>query len=206
MANIIVLDELSEDGLNLLRSAADIEVEVRTGLKGEALKSALAEFDGAICRSGVKITAESLAGNRRLKAIARAGVGVDNIDTAAATRQGIVVMNTPGGQYDLHRRADAGLDVRPGAEHRRGQPEPRRGPLGPQEVHGHAAGRQDAGHRRPGPHRPGRRDAGGGYGNEGHRLRSVRLRRAGQGAGRRSWSARRRRCCRGSISSPSTRR
>ncbi len=97
MASIIVLDELSDDGLNLLRSAANIEVEVRTGLKGDALKTALAEFDGAICRSGVKITAESLQGNHRLKAIARAGVGVDNIDTEAATRQGIVVMNTPGG-------------------------------------------------------------------------------------------------------------
>ncbi len=97
MARIIVLDDLSDDGLNLLRSAADIEVEIRTGLKGDALKSALAEFDGAICRSGVKITAESLQGNQRLKAIARAGVGVDNIDTKAATRQGIVVMNTPGG-------------------------------------------------------------------------------------------------------------
>jgi len=97
MASIIVLDELSDDGLNLLRSAANIEVEVRTGLKGDALKTALAQFDGAICRSGVKITAESIQGNHRLKAIARAGVGVDNIDTEAATRQGIVVMNTPGG-------------------------------------------------------------------------------------------------------------
>src|SRR5580658_6725341 len=97
MASIIVLDELSEDGLNLLRSAAGIEVDIRTGLKGDALKSALAESDGAICRSGVKITAQALEGNRRLKAIARAGVGVDNIDTDAATRQGIVVMNTPGG-------------------------------------------------------------------------------------------------------------
>jgi D-3-phosphoglycerate dehydrogenase len=97
MPRIIVLDDLSDDGLNLLRSAANIEVEIRTGLKGDALKSALAEFDGAICRSGVKITAESLQGNHRLKAIARAGVGVDNIDTKAATRQGIVVMNTPGG-------------------------------------------------------------------------------------------------------------
>jgi D-3-phosphoglycerate dehydrogenase / 2-oxoglutarate reductase len=97
MAKIIVLDELSADGLNLLRSAADIEVEIRIGLKGDGLRSALAEFDGAICRSGVKITAESLQGNHRLKAIARAGVGVDNIDTDAATRQGIVVMNTPSG-------------------------------------------------------------------------------------------------------------
>jgi D-3-phosphoglycerate dehydrogenase len=97
MARIIVLDDISDDGLNLLRSAAGIEIEIRTGLKGDPLKSALAEFDGAICRSGVKITAESLQGNHRLKAIARAGVGVDNIDTLAATRQGIVVMNTPGG-------------------------------------------------------------------------------------------------------------
>ncbi|MCA9261544.1 MAG: phosphoglycerate dehydrogenase, partial [Planctomycetales bacterium] len=51
----------------------------------------------AICRSGVKITAESLEGNRRLKAIVRAGVGTDNIDSTAATRAGVVVMNTPAG-------------------------------------------------------------------------------------------------------------
>jgi D-3-phosphoglycerate dehydrogenase len=97
MPKIIVLDPLSDDGLRLLQSAGNIEVEVRTGLKGDALRKALLEFDGAICRSGVQITAEALEGNRRLRAIARAGVGVDNIDTEAATRQGIVVMNTPGG-------------------------------------------------------------------------------------------------------------
>ena len=97
MARIIVLDPLSEDGLNLLESAGNIEYDVRTGLKGEELRQALAEYDGAICRSGVKITAEALEGNRRLKAIARAGVGTDNIDSEAATRRGIVVMNTPGG-------------------------------------------------------------------------------------------------------------
>ncbi|MGL6196245.1 MAG: phosphoglycerate dehydrogenase, partial [Thermoguttaceae bacterium] len=97
MPRIVLLDPISEDGKKLLDSAQGIEYEERTGLKGEELKKTLAEFDGAICRSGVKITAESLAGNTRLKAIARAGVGVDNIDTAAATRQGIIVMNTPGG-------------------------------------------------------------------------------------------------------------
>jgi D-3-phosphoglycerate dehydrogenase len=97
MPKIIVLDDLSEDGLNLLRSAGNIEVEIRTGLKGQDLRKALNEADGAICRSGVKITAEALEGNTRLRAIARAGVGVDNIDCPAATRQGIVVMNTPGG-------------------------------------------------------------------------------------------------------------
>ena len=97
MPRVIVLDNLSQDGLDLLEAAGNIEHQVRTGLKGEELRKALAEFDGAICRSGVKITAEALRGNRRLRAIARAGVGTDNIDKQAATRQGIVVMNTPGG-------------------------------------------------------------------------------------------------------------
>jgi len=97
MAKIIVLDSLSQDGLDLLESAGNIEHEVRTGLKDEELRKALLEFDGAICRSGVKITADVLAGNHRLRAIARAGVGTDNIDKQAATRLGIVVMNTPGG-------------------------------------------------------------------------------------------------------------
>jgi D-3-phosphoglycerate dehydrogenase len=97
MARVIVLDKLAQEGLDMLAAAPGIECEVRTGLKGDALRSALAEFDGAICRSGVKITADALEGNRRLKAIVRAGVGTDNIDKDAATRWGIVVMNTPGG-------------------------------------------------------------------------------------------------------------
>ena len=97
MTKIIVLDDLSPQGLGLLRSAPGLTVEVRTGLKGDELRSALREADGAICRSGVKITAEILDGNTRLRAIARAGVGVDNIDVKTATKQNIVVMNTPGG-------------------------------------------------------------------------------------------------------------
>ena len=99
MPSIIVLDTLSPDGLALLDAAAHVGItyEVVTGLSGAALREALARHDGAICRSGVKITADSLAGNHRLKAIVRAGVGTDNIDKDAATRQGIVVMNTPAG-------------------------------------------------------------------------------------------------------------
>jgi D-3-phosphoglycerate dehydrogenase len=97
MPNVIVLDTLSQEGLDLLEAAPGISYEVRTGLKGDDLRTALAEFDGAICRSGVKITADSLEGNRRLRAIVRAGVGTDNIDRAAATRAGVVVMNTPAG-------------------------------------------------------------------------------------------------------------
>ncbi len=81
----------------MLEAAPGITYEVRTGLKGEELKSALNEFDGAICRSGVKLTPDVLEGNTRLKAVVRAGVGTDNIDKPAATRAGIVVMNTPAG-------------------------------------------------------------------------------------------------------------
>jgi D-3-phosphoglycerate dehydrogenase len=97
MPKIIVLDKLAEEGLQMLAAAPGIEYEVRTGLKGKDLQEALANADGAICRSGVKITADMLEGNRRLKAIARAGVGTDNIDKTAATRLGIIVMNTPAG-------------------------------------------------------------------------------------------------------------
>jgi D-3-phosphoglycerate dehydrogenase len=99
MPSIIVLDTLSSDGLALLDAAArsGITYEVRTGLSGDTLREALASHDGAICRSGVKITAATLEGNHRLRAIVRAGVGTDNIDKDAATRRGIVVMNTPAG-------------------------------------------------------------------------------------------------------------
>jgi D-3-phosphoglycerate dehydrogenase len=97
MPKIIVLDDLSPEGLALLDAAEGIAYDIRTGLKGDELRAALAEYDGAILRSGVQITAASLEGNRRLKAIVRAGVGTDNIDKQAATRLGIVVMNTPDG-------------------------------------------------------------------------------------------------------------
>ena len=99
MPRIVVLDTLSPDGLKLLEEARakGIEYQVRTGLKGDGLRETLVQFEGAICRSGVKITAEALAGNHKLKAIVRAGVGTDNIDKEAATRLGIVVMNTPAG-------------------------------------------------------------------------------------------------------------
>ena len=97
MARIVVLDSIAPEGLSLLEQADDMQYDVLTGLTGTALQQALSEADGAICRSGVQIDADALAGNRRLKALVRAGVGTDNIDKQAATRQGVVVMNTPTG-------------------------------------------------------------------------------------------------------------
>src|SRR5689334_13474928 len=97
MPRIIALDTIANEGLELLKKTPGIEYDVKTGLAGDELRSTLAQYDGAIVRSGVKITAAALEGNKRLKAIVRAGVGTDNIDTVAAKRLGIIVMNTPAG-------------------------------------------------------------------------------------------------------------
>src|SRR5438270_8680209 len=96
MPRVLICDKLEASGLDLLTQAG-LDVDNRPGLKGDDLKSALRAADGCIVRSGTRITADLLADPGRLRAIARAGVGVDNIDVPAATRRGIVVMNTPGG-------------------------------------------------------------------------------------------------------------
>lgn len=96
MPRVLIADKLESAGVELLRTLG-IEVEIRLGLRDEALAAALRECDACIVRSQPRITAECLEIPGRLRAIARAGVGVDNIDVPAATRKGVVVMNTPGG-------------------------------------------------------------------------------------------------------------
>jgi D-3-phosphoglycerate dehydrogenase len=96
MPRVLISDKLEAPGLDLLRKAA-FELDQRDGLKGADLQQALQTADAVILRSGTKITAELLEQPGKLRAIVRAGVGVDNVDVAAATRKGIVVMNTPGG-------------------------------------------------------------------------------------------------------------
>lgn len=96
MPRILISDKLEPSGLDLLRQAG-MELDERAGLKDAALQEALRAADGVIVRSGTRITAELLVNPGKLRAVVRAGVGVDNIDVAAATRRGIVVMNTPGG-------------------------------------------------------------------------------------------------------------
>ncbi len=96
MPRVLIADKLEAAGIELLL-AAGLEVETRLGLKGEELAAVLREFDACIVRSQPKITAECLENPGKLRAVARAGVGVDNIDVPAATRKGVVVMNTPGG-------------------------------------------------------------------------------------------------------------
>lgn len=95
MLRILVADKLAEEGLALLRAAPNVETVVQTEWKPGELAAAAREADGVVVRSAVQITAETLADPGRLRAVARAGVGVDNIDVAAATRAGVLVINTP---------------------------------------------------------------------------------------------------------------
>lgn len=96
MAKVFIPDGLDQGGITMLQDAG-IEIDNRSGLKGDDLKAAFRAADGVIVRSATKVTAELLEVPGQLRAIVRAGVGVDTIDVAAATRKGIIVMNTPGG-------------------------------------------------------------------------------------------------------------
>ena len=96
MSRAFISDKLESEGLELIQQAG-LQLDNRPGLAGNELVEALRAADGVVVRSGTRITAELLETPGKLRAIVRAGVGVDNIDVAAATRKGIVVMNTPGG-------------------------------------------------------------------------------------------------------------
>jgi D-3-phosphoglycerate dehydrogenase len=96
-ARVLITDKLADEGLSLLRAEPGLDVVVSTKLDMAGLRAALSEADGIVIRSGTQLTADVLRDQPRLKVIVRAGVGVDNIDVPTVTRQGIVVMNTPGG-------------------------------------------------------------------------------------------------------------
>ena len=94
---ILIADKLSPIGIDWLTEQEDVDVDVKPGLAPEELAQIVGEYDGMIVRSGAKVTADVLAEPGNLRGIARAGVGVDNIDIPVATGKGVIVMNTPGG-------------------------------------------------------------------------------------------------------------
>jgi D-3-phosphoglycerate dehydrogenase len=94
-ARVLVSDPLAEEGLAILKEACD--VDVKTGLKEDELCGIIGEYDALIVRSGTEVTAKVIAAGKRLKFIGRAGVGVDNVDMDAATKQGVIVANAPEG-------------------------------------------------------------------------------------------------------------
>ncbi|MDI9616096.1 MAG: phosphoglycerate dehydrogenase [Methanothrix sp.] len=92
---VLVSDPLAEEGIRRLETAA--EVDVITNLTPEELVERIKGYDALVIRSGTKVTADVINAADRLKVIARAGVGVDNVDVDAATKKGIIVVNAPGG-------------------------------------------------------------------------------------------------------------
>ena len=95
MYRILVADKIADAGLQRLRAAPEIAFDVRCGLSPSDLASSIGQYEGVLIRSAVKITQETLANPGKLMAIARAGVGVDNVDVEAATAAGVMVLNTP---------------------------------------------------------------------------------------------------------------
>ena len=96
MPKILVLDNLSQEGVEIFRQAG-FEVDVKPPQKPAELAAIIGQYDGLVVRSATKVTAEALESAGQLQVIGRAGAGTDNVDKVAATKRGIVVMNVPGG-------------------------------------------------------------------------------------------------------------
>jgi D-3-phosphoglycerate dehydrogenase len=94
---VLVSDVLGEVGIKMFQEEPGIEVDVNTGLAPDELKSIIGKYDGLVIRSATKVTEDVIAAAGNLKVVGRAGIGLDNVDIPAATKRGVVVMNTPTG-------------------------------------------------------------------------------------------------------------
>lgn len=93
--NVLVADPIAQEGIDLLKQYAN--VEVKTKLNPEEIKAIIGNYDALVVRSQTRVTADIIEAGKKLTVIGRAGVGVDNIDTEAATHHGIIVVNAPTG-------------------------------------------------------------------------------------------------------------
>ncbi len=94
---VLVSDNLGDIGVRMFQEAEGIDVDVKTGLSPEELKGIIGDYDALVIRSATKVTEDILAAGHRLKVVGRAGIGLDNVDIPAASKRGIIVMNTPTG-------------------------------------------------------------------------------------------------------------
>ncbi|MBM4327549.1 MAG: phosphoglycerate dehydrogenase [Deltaproteobacteria bacterium] len=93
---ILVADDLHEKGIRTLQDRPSFQVDVKTDLNREGLRAVIGEYDALVIRRETEVDADILRTGARLKVVARAGGGIENVDVAEATRRGILVMNTPG--------------------------------------------------------------------------------------------------------------
>ncbi len=94
---VLISDSLSKEAVDILEKEKEFKVDVNTKLTPEELKKVIKEYDALVVRSGTKVTRDVIEAADRLKIIGRAGVGLDNVDVDAASKKGIIVVNTPGG-------------------------------------------------------------------------------------------------------------
>jgi D-3-phosphoglycerate dehydrogenase len=94
---VLVSDNLEQAGIEIFRNEPGFEVDVKTGLSPDELKGIIGNYDALAIRSATKVTEDLLGAAGNLKVVGRAGIGLDNVDIPAATKRGIVVMNTPTG-------------------------------------------------------------------------------------------------------------
>ncbi len=94
---VLVSDVLGEVGIKMFQEEPGIDVDVKTGLQPDELKSIIGEYDALVIRSATRVTEDILDTAKNLKVVGRAGIGLDNVDIPAATKRGVVVMNTPTG-------------------------------------------------------------------------------------------------------------
>ncbi len=94
---VLVSDALGDIGIQMFEAEEGLEVDVKTGLAPEELKAIIGDYHALVIRSATKVTEDLLEAAENLKVVGRAGIGLDNVDIPAATKRGIVVMNTPGG-------------------------------------------------------------------------------------------------------------
>ena len=97
VARVLISEPLDAEGIELLKRQADLQVDVKTGLSHDELVQVIGDYEALIVRSGAQVTEEVIRAGKNLQVVARAGVGVDNIDMDAATSHGIAVVNAPTG-------------------------------------------------------------------------------------------------------------
>ena len=169
---VLLSDSLAAQGIEVLKRFPQLQFDVKTGLKPEELAKIIAPYDALLIRSGTRVTREVIDAATSLKVIGRAGVGVDNVDIEAATRRGIVVMNSPTGNsvttaehavtmmMALARHIPAADRLDPSRQ------------MGARQIHRRRDMQQDAGRDRPRKHRPDRRRPRAWAQDESDRLRS----------------------------------
>ena len=96
MPKVLIADKLSPAAVDIFKQRG-VDFDIKVGLTKDELIAVAADYDAFAIRSGAKIDKDVIAAAKRLKVIARAGIGVDNVDIPAATAAGVIVMNTPFG-------------------------------------------------------------------------------------------------------------